>query len=79
MKTDLSWKNLGRDQNREVKGYVLVVKVQLFTVFFEQMKERGSTYERFPLCGSARAAIPGRLLTKEFSNKNRFSENLSFF
>ena len=36
-------------------------------------------YEHFPLCGSARAAIPGRLLTKEFSNKNRFSELLTFF
>ena len=34
-------KNWGRDQTHEVKGYVLVVKVQFFLVFFEQMKERG--------------------------------------
>ena len=34
-------------------------------VFAETMKERGSMYEHFPLCGSARAAI-------------RFSENLKF-
>ena len=26
-------------------------------VFAESMKERGSMYEHFPLCGSARAAI----------------------
>ena len=45
-------------------------------VFAETMKERGSMYEHFPLCGSARAAVRGRLLTKPFSDKNRFSENL---
>ena len=50
----------------------------VFFVFLETMKERGSMYEYFPLCGSTRAAIPGRLLTKEFSNKNRFSESLTF-
>ena len=37
-------------------------------VFEETMKERGSMHEHFPLCGSARAAIRGRLLKKEFSN-----------
>jgi hypothetical protein len=42
------------------------------------MKERGSMYEHFPLCGSARAAIRGRLLTKEFSNKNLFPEKKRF-
>ena len=67
-------KNWGWDQELEVKGYVLVQKVQFFE---ETVKERGSMYEHFPLCGSARAAIPGRLLTKEFSNKNRFSEMLT--
>ena len=35
-------------------------------------------YEHFPLCGSARAAIPGRILTKPFSDKNRFSEFVTF-
>ena len=50
-------KNWGRDQNLEVKGYVLVVKVKFFPFFFGNMKERGSMYEHFPLCGSARAAI----------------------
>ena len=54
------------------------MKVQFFSFFLETMKERGSMYEYFPLCGSTRAAIPGRLLTKEFSNKNRLSENLAF-
>ena len=51
---------------------------QFFCFFLETMKERRSMYEYFPLCGSASAAIPGRLLTKEFSNKNRSSENLTF-
>ena len=40
----------------------------------ETMKERGSMYEHFPLCGSARAAIRGRLLKKPFYTKHRFSE-----
>ena len=38
-------------------------------VFAESMKERGSMYEHFPLCGSAWAAIWGRLVKKEFSDK----------
>ena len=42
----------------EVKGYMLGSENQ---VFEEQMKERGSMFEHFPLCGSARAAIQGRL------------------
>ena len=33
-------------------------------VFAESMKERGATYEHFPLCGSAWAAIWGQLLKK---------------
>ena len=52
----------------------------MFFVFvFEKMKERGSMYEHFPLCGSARAAVPGRLLTKEFSDNKWFSEKLTLF
>ena len=46
-------------------------------VFEESMKERGSTYEHFPLCGSAWAAIWGRLLKKPFCTKHRFSENVT--
>ena len=48
-------------------------------VFAESMEERGSMYEHFPLCGSARGTIWGRLVKKEFSNKNRFSENVTFW
>ena len=38
-------------------------------VFEERMKERGSMYEHCPLCGSARAAIRGRISKKEFPKK----------
>ena len=48
-------------------------------VFKETMKERGSMYEHFPLCGSAWAAIRGRLLKKQFCTKYRFSEKLTFW
>ena len=78
MKSYFFMENWGRDQNIEVKGYVLVVKVQFFPFFLEKMKERGSMYEHFPLCGSARAAVRGRLLTKPFSDQNRVSENVTF-
>ena len=47
-------------------------------VFAESIKEKGSMYEHFPLCGSAWGAIWGRLLKKEFSDKNRFSHLLTF-
>ena len=48
-------------------------------VFEESMKERGSMYEHFPLCGSAWAAIWGRLLTKEFSNTKSFFRKVDVF
>ena len=57
------------------------VKVHFYNqspVFEERMKERGSMYEHFPLCGSAWGAIWGRLLKKQFSNNNCFSENSTF-
>ena len=37
-------------------------------VFAESMEKRRSMYEHFPLCGSAWAAIRGRLLKKKLSN-----------
>ena len=41
-------------------------------VFEESIKERGSMYEHFPLCGSAWGAIWGRLSKKKFYRKSVF-------
>ena len=57
-------KNWGWDQTHEVQ--IRFYRTSL--VFEESMKERWSMYEHFPLCGSAWAAIWGRLFKKEFSN-----------
>ena len=55
-----------------------LVKVRIFEILEENVIERGSIYHRFPLSGSAWGAIWGRVLKKEFFNKNRFWDNCSF-
>ena len=79
MKTDFFLEKLGSRSKTWGKRLCFGRESPFFFVFLETMKERGSMYEYFPLCGSTRAAIPGRLLTKKLSNKNRFSEKKIFF
>ena len=69
-------KNWGRDKQLEVKGRFLVAKNQFFE---ESMKDRGSMCEHFPLCGSAWAAIWGRLLKKPFCTNIGFQKCWRFW
>ena len=68
MKTYFFMEKLGSRSKSWGKRLCFGRESLVFSVFLEKMKERGSMYEHFPLCGSAWAAIWGRLSTKPFSN-----------
>ena len=77
MKKCLFMKNWGWDQTHRVYKSPLFDRKS--PVFEESMKERWSTYEHFPLCGSAWGAIWGRLLKKEFPPQIGFQKSWCFW